>query len=65
MSLVTFIYIYIYILTFPKHPDHYISDPSNERRHCREHFHIKKWLWGKPRFHVKCPGKPLHKNVTF
>ena len=42
-------------VTFTKHPDHYISYMSYERLHREEHFHIKKWLWGKRRFHNKCP----------
>ena len=29
--------------------------PCNEKRDGEEDFHIKKCLYGKPRFHVKCP----------
>ena len=45
-----------YSVTFTKHSDHHcISYMSYEILHIGEHFHIKKWLWGKPRFHDKCP----------
>ena len=56
MTLVKVLYIFIiYSVTFTKHPDHYISYMSYERLHKEEHFHIKEWLWGKPRFRDKCP----------
>ena len=56
MTLVKIEYIsIIYSVTFMKHPGHYISYMSYESLHREEHFHIKKWLWGKPRFHDKYP----------
>ena len=65
MTLVKVLYIFIiYSVTFTKHPDQYIS-LDYIRLHREEHFHIKEWLWGKPRFHDKCPWKLHHKNVTF
>ena len=44
-------------VTFTKHPDHYISFMSYERLHREEHFYIKKWLCGIPRFHNTPPQK--------
>ena len=70
MSLVTFIYIhthiYIYIHgNFSETKNFVFNLPSNESRHGEEHFHIKKCLWGKPRFHVKCFMKTLLQKRNF
>ena len=66
MALVKIWYIFIiHSVTFTKHPDPFISCMSYERLQREEHFHIKKWLWEKPRFHGECPWKLRHKNVTF
>ena len=56
---------HIYILTFLKHPDHYISYMSYERLHGEEQFRSKKYLLEMTPSHAKMRLKSAWEKLKF
>ena len=58
-------HIYIYILTFLKHLDYYISYMSYERLHGKEQFRSKKYLLEMTASHTKMHLKSEPEKLNF
>ena len=61
----SYICIYIYISTFLKHSEHYISHMSYERLHGEEQFHSKKYLLEMTPSHAKMRLKSTPEKLNF